>query len=427
MKRVIDSIVFAPSFLAGGVKSLYSVCGWLNDLGRSTIAPFSEPKLAAWFDHDRELYDYSYSPDVLVYPEVYQPHVDGTKYHICFALGKHGLIEPHADLTVCKSYEILNWVQEQHPNMPTALILPSIDRSVFEYDGRPKRDIICYMTRSDKHPETASLLRREYGDKVMEIIEFSEAEVAEALKNAKVFVWRGDDREGSPRPPKEALVAGCVVVGLESDLNENHHTDFGIRCSSVHELIQRAGEALKTPAPTDEQRSVIRDSTEEKQDWLALLERLDIGKPELEDGPSIIDRGEAGYKLSQDQLAPLYVVQTMSERVAEKEDRIQVLLAEVAEKEQAVQDLSGQLADNQQAVQELSARSAGDQQSLRTLSAILAAKETELNRITNTLGWRILSLYGRIKYPYLLPLYRLLHLAPREPKPSDKSSAHDKR
>ncbi|HEV2915307.1 MAG TPA: hypothetical protein VGX92_18655 [Pyrinomonadaceae bacterium] len=277
MEQNLDSIVFAPPFQSGGVKSLYALCEWLNEVGRCTIAPFDEPRLATWFEHHCELYDFSYSPAVLVYPEVYQPRVDG-KYHICFVLGKRSLIEPHANLLVCKSPEIMDWVREQHPNISSVLVLPSIERSVFEYDGRPKKDVICYMTRPHKHPETAQLLRDKYGDKVREIVNFSEAEVADALKGAKVFVWRGDDKEGSPRPPKEALVAACTVVGLKSDLNERYHTDFGIRCSTVDELIQLAGEALTWPMPTSEQRSVVRDSKEEKQDWHTLLERLNIGR-----------------------------------------------------------------------------------------------------------------------------------------------------
>ena len=277
MRRAINSVVFAPYFRAGGVKSLYAVCEWLSELGQSTISPFVQPKLVEWFEHSCTLYDYSYSPDVLIYPEVYQPYVKG-KHHICFALGKRSPIEPHADVIVCRSKKILAWVKEQYSNIPTALILPSIKRSVFEYDGRPKKDIICYMTRPDKHPETALRLREEYGDKLMEIVDLSEAEVADALRDAKVFVWRADDKEGSPRPPKEALVAGCIVVGLESDLNDDYHTDFGIRCSSVEGLIKMAGEALKMPLPTKGQRSVVRNHEEEKRDWLALLNQLDIEK-----------------------------------------------------------------------------------------------------------------------------------------------------
>lgn len=275
MRPAINSIVFAPYFKAGGVKSLYAVCEWLNSLGRSTIMPFVEPKLVSWFEHRCELYDYSYSPDVLVYPEVYQPHVEG-KYHICFALGKRAPVEPHANLVVCKSHEILSWVREQRANVPAALILPSIERAVFEYNGCHKREIICYMTRPQKHPETAEMLRSRYGNKLLEIVNFSEAEVADALRQSKVFVWRGDDKEGSPRPPKEALVAGCNVVGLESDLSERYHIDFGIKCSTVKELIKRAGEALRLPPPSPEQRAVVRDSLQEREDWLELMKRLDI-------------------------------------------------------------------------------------------------------------------------------------------------------
>lgn len=270
----MNSIVFAPPSQHGGVKSLYSVCEWLKDFGRSTIEPIYLPKLATWFKHDCELYDYSYSPDVLVYPEVYQPQVPGVKHHVCLALGKNGLVEPHADLTVCRSRGIVDWVKEQHPQMRATLILPSINRSVFEYDGRPKNETICYMTRPHKHPETATLLRNKYGNRVLEIVDFSETAVAEALKDSKVFVWRGIANEGSPRPPKEALVAGCIVVGLESDLKEECHINFGVRCSNVEELIEMAGEALKMPVPGYNERSVVRDSREEKQDLLALFKGL---------------------------------------------------------------------------------------------------------------------------------------------------------
>lgn len=48
---------------------------------------------------------------------------------------------------------------------------------------------------------------------------------------------------------------------------------------------------------------------------------------------------------------------------------------------------------------------------VRSLQSSLAQSETQLARIKSTLGWRLLSIYGRrIKYPYLLPLYRMLGL-----------------
>ena len=271
---VLNSIVFSPPWRNGGIKSLYVACEALGQLGRSTIVPFGgEPRLAEWFGHNCRLYDYTYLPDLVVYPEVYQPRIPDRR-HICFVLGKYGHVEPHADLAVCRSQALVTWVAEQNSPVPTTLLLPGIDRKIFEYDGRQKADVICYMTRPHKHPETADLLRERYGQKVVEIVDRHESEVAEILKGAKVFVWRGTDKEGSPRPPKEALVAGCGVVGLTADLDAAHHTDFGLRCATVDELIETAGLALSLPIPTDAERALIREVDQEKDDWVRIATQL---------------------------------------------------------------------------------------------------------------------------------------------------------
>ena len=43
------------------------------------------------------------------------------------------------------------------------------------------------------------------------------------------------------------------------------------------------------------------------------------------------------------------------------------------------------------------------------LSSELSAKSEQLDRITRSLGWRLLERYGRVKYRYLLPIYRLFN------------------
>jgi len=268
-----DSIVFAPPWEGGGVKSLYAACEALGTLGRSGIVPFDEFRLATWFNHRCALYDYSYCPDLVVYPEIYQPHIPGRR-HACFVLGKYGKVAAHAELAVCRSPALVDWLRAERPAPRTFLLRAGIDRKIFEYDGREKQDVICYMTRPHKHPETAQLLRERYGAKLVEIIDRTEAEVAELLKNAKVFVWRGNDKEGSPRPPKEALVAGCVVVGLKTDLDAAHYTDFGMRCSTVEDLIDAAGQALALPVPSEADRAVVRDAGEEKQDWIEIARQF---------------------------------------------------------------------------------------------------------------------------------------------------------
>ena len=175
------------------------------------------------------------------------------------------------------------WIHSHQPRVPVKVIAPGIRRKIFEYDGRPKEDLICYMTRPHKHPETAALLRARYGAKLVEIAGKTEAEVADLLKRAKVFVWRGINwnginKESSPRPPKEALVAGCNVVGLAEDLHARHGLDLGIRCANEAEVIEAAGAALKLPVPSVAERAVVRDSADEARDWMDLVKSLNLGR-----------------------------------------------------------------------------------------------------------------------------------------------------
>ena len=110
----------------------------------------------------------------------------------------------------------------------------------------------------------------------MEIVGKTETEVAEILKSAKVFVWRGCEEEGAQRPPREALVAGCVVVGLAKDLCAARECDFGVRCRDEEELLVQAGAALQMPIPSVAERAIIRDSEDEARDWCALMKTLNL-------------------------------------------------------------------------------------------------------------------------------------------------------
>ncbi|HKG22592.1 MAG TPA: glycosyltransferase [Blastocatellia bacterium] len=65
--------------------------------------------------------------------------------------------------------------------------------------------------------------------------------------------------------------------------------------------------------------------------------------------------------------------------------------------------------------QHLHLRVASQMQKAARASSQLAETEGELERITASPGWRLLTRYGRLKYRYLLPLYRLLRLMPSGP------------
>ena len=56
------------------------------------------------------------------------------------------------------------------------------------------------------------------------------------------------------------------------------HRDRGLEttheCSTVAELLEMAGEALKMPIPSIDERAVVRDKKEEMTDWLELIADL---------------------------------------------------------------------------------------------------------------------------------------------------------
>ena len=106
-----------------------------------------------------------------------------------------------------------------------------------------------------------------------------------------------------------------------------------------------------------------------------------------------------------------------------RDEAIARLQGEVHGSQQKAERLQAEVHEYREEAERLAAsteslRVAQDQKELgmQMLSSQLAQKETELERITNSIGWRLLSRYGRVKYRYLLPVYRLLGLVPSDKK-----------
>jgi len=93
-------------------------------------------------------------------------------------------------------------------------------------------------------------------------------------------------------------------------------------------------------------------------------------------------------------------VESLATQLAERHEKVLALVEHVAERQRAVDSLANELDQSRNKVMALTTQ--------------VAAREAELGNIRNTLGWRFLKLYGKLKYPYLLPLYQLLRLMPRE-------------
>jgi len=108
------------------------------------------------------------------------------------------------------------------------------------------------------------------------------------------------------------------------------------------------------------------------------------------------------------------------ERVIESTNRQAALIAKAMEDDKVIETLSGQLVNREQLAQEIASELREKQQSIETLLTQVSEKQksieslsshvslldAQLKRMTNTLGWRLLSVYGKIKYRYLLPVHR---------------------
>ena len=93
--------------------------------------------------------------------------------------------------------------------------------------------------------------------------------------------------------------------------------------------------------------------------------------------------------------------QTFQVKLLEKEEAVNSLKSQAAEEELRLRALTDQL----RAVKE---QLAEKERSVHSLLRELSERRAELVKITSSMGWRLLNIYGRrIKYPYLLPIYRL--------------------
>ena len=63
---------------------------------------------------------------------------------------------------------------------------------------------------------------------------------------------------------------------------------------------------------------------------------------------------------------------------------------------------------------------------LASLNAQLTEKQAELDKITNTLGWRLLRHYGRFKYRFMLPAYRFFRSAASRQKTNRSMTSSEK-
>lgn len=104
-------------------------------------------------------------------------------------------------------------------------------------------------------------------------------------------------------------------------------------------------------------------------------------------------------------------------QLAEHQRRNAELFAEQqrrsAERDQTHQALESELQRLSTEIENLSIEAGGKEQLLQAVSLDLAEKNSQLNRINTSYGGRLLNSFGKVKYRYLLPVYKLINPATR--------------
>jgi glycosyltransferase involved in cell wall biosynthesis len=120
-------------------------------------------------------------------------------------------------------------------------------------------------------------------------------------------------------------------------------------------------------------------------------------------------RGEQ-QRLNAELAEQLAEQQRLNAELAEQLTEQQRRLAELAQAREMLQSEFNNLSSE---LQNLSADAGSKEQLLQSVSLDLAERNSQFNRINSSFGGRLLNSFGKVKYRYLLPVYKLINPAPR--------------
>ena len=157
---------------------------------------------------------------------------------------------------------------------------------------------------------------------------------------------------------------------------------------------ERDRENQRTQAFEETVRSLSADLASRQEEIVTLQHRLEAREQAIEALSTQLDEKHR-------------MISALNEQSVEGEKHTQIWKARVTEVEDTVTALSAEVAAKNQSIEALVSKTKEEEQRIQTLADRVADQRAQLVRINNTLGWRLLSIYGsRVKYPYLLPLYR---------------------
>jgi glycosyltransferase involved in cell wall biosynthesis len=244
------------SLPSGGTRKLYHYVDILNDAGLNAAIIHNKSGFRLrWFENKTRVVgarEVTVGPhDLFVIGEIYgrkirdlprnirQVIVDQNVYNTMEMLTESPefavpyIDNPDLALVLVVSQDNLEVMKYMCPATPIQRLRHSIDPNLYHPPQRPKQRRIVYMPRkrADDAARVLSLLRiRGVLDtwEILPIDNFTEAETAELLRTAKLFLsfsWR----EGFGLPPLEALACGCLVIGYHGLAGREYfHPPFAI-------------------------------------------------------------------------------------------------------------------------------------------------------------------------------------------------------
>jgi hypothetical protein len=226
---------------SGGIRVIYRAVDHFNAAGiPAVLVHEAEGFACTWFAHDTPIIHADAATpradrDLLVIPEVYGPGLadigPGIRkvifnqnayntfhgYDHLTAPGATSYDHPDVVGAVCVSDDNAAYLRYGFPHLDVERITYQLDPTLWWSPEGPRKRRLTYMPRkhADQAGQVLNLLSQRGALRDVEVVPLhgmSETEVAAAQRESLVFLSFGYP-EGCPFPPKEAMAAGCLVVG----------------------------------------------------------------------------------------------------------------------------------------------------------------------------------------------------------------------
>jgi hypothetical protein len=333
------------------------------------------------------------------------------------AVGANVLLVAQPDIAVIKRA-----VEKARHRAHVAELLKTVTSELLQEGVTPSgEDEKARLLKKTALHLTASLAEREQALQAMK------TRLTEREQAARLLLAEMDVKEKIIAARDEAIVwlRGELEVFRKEhqrlvDLNQSLKAEALEKQRLADEITSLEGELARQRESYDEEMQDLAARLAEEEDRAQGL-AAELADREADCSRLAAESEEKDRKIEEMESLLLDRIQAVQYRTAQVEERERIIAA----REEAITWLKEELTEVQKKSQRLAATNqllssqlSKKEHARQTAAARAAAVEGQLEKMERTIGWRLLSRYGRIKYRYLLPLYRMLKLpaeyGPRE-------------